>query len=127
MTWLKITYERKEYVINFEQVNVFASESNGRITFWLPDCAIPIVMNPQNNLADHQKIQTYIQQNTTDWINIPYEGKEYLINLKCVNSFCSEPNGRITFWLPNSLPIILNPQSDPESHQKILAYIQRIY
>ncbi|MBA3923509.1 MAG: hypothetical protein H0X31_18170 [Nostocaceae cyanobacterium] len=127
MTWLKITYESKEYVINFEQINVFASEANGRITFWLPDSAIPIVLNPQNNLADYQQIQTYIQQTTTDWVKIPYENKEYLINLKCINSFCREANGRITFWLPNSLPIILNPESNPESHQKILAYIQGIF
>ncbi len=127
MNWLKIIYERKEYVINFEQINVFASEANGRITFWLPDSAIPIVLNPQNNLADYQQIQNHIQQTTTDWIKISYENKEYLINLKCINSFCSEPNGRITFWLPNSLPIILNPQSNPESHQKILTYIQGIF
>ncbi|MEI2577414.1 hypothetical protein [Scytonema sp. PRP1] len=130
--WVKIHYERNEYVVNFERVTAFCHERNGRVTFWLPDCAIPIVVNSQNNLEDYQKILDYIQHVTglgfekSYWVKILYERNEYIINLDSISSFCHEPsNGRITFWLPNStLPIIINPVSNPDSYQKVLEYIQ---
>ncbi|BAZ23479.1 hypothetical protein NIES4073_43680 [Kalymmatonema gypsitolerans NIES-4073] len=130
--WVKIHYERNEYVVNFERVTAFCHERNGRITFWLPDCAIPIVVNSQNNLEDYQKILDYIQHVTglgfekSYWVKIVYERNEYIINLDSISSFCHEPsNGRITFWLPNStLPIIINPVSNPDSYQKVLEYVQ---
>ncbi len=130
--WVKIHYERNEYVVNFERVTAFCHERNGRVTFWLPDCAIPIVVNSQNNLEDYQKILDYIQHVTglgfekSYWVKILYERNEYIINLDSISSFCHEPtNGRITFWLPNStLPIIINPVSNPDSYQKVLEYVQ---
>jgi hypothetical protein len=130
--WVKIHYERNEYVVNFERVTAFCHERNGRVTFWLPDCAIPIVVNSQNNLEDYQKILDYIQHVTglgfekSYWVKILYERNEYIINLDSISSFCHEPtNGRITFWLPNStLPIVINPVSNPDSYQKVLEYIQ---
>lgn len=130
--WVKIHYERNEYVVNFERVTAFCHERNGRVTFWLPDCAIPIVVNSQNNLEDYQKILDYIQHVTglgfekSYWVKILYERNEYIINLDRISSFCHEPtNGRITFWLPDStLPIIINPVSNPDSYQKVLEYVQ---
>lgn len=130
--WVKIHYERNEYVVNFERVTAFCHERNGRVTFWLPDSAIPIVVNSQNNLEDYQKILDYIQHVTglgfekSYWVKILYERNEYIINLDSISSFCHEPtNGRITFWLPNStLPIIINPVSNPDSYQKVLEYVQ---
>jgi hypothetical protein len=131
--WVKIRYERNEYVINFERVTAFCYEKNGRITFWLPDSAIPVVINPQSNLEDYQKISRYIEK-ITDlgvekgyWVKISYERNEYIINLDCISSFCHEPNGRITFWLPDStIPIIINPVSNPESYRKVLEYLQKV-
>ncbi len=131
--WVKIHYERNEYVVNFERVTAFCHERNGRITFWLPDCAIPIVVNSQNNLEDYQKILDYIEHVTelgfdkSYWVKILYERNEYIINLDSISSFRHEPNnGRITFWLPDStIPIIINPVSNPESYQKVLEYIQK--
>jgi hypothetical protein len=131
--WVKISYERKEYVVNFERVNAFCYEQNGRVTFWLPDCAIPIVINPQSNQQDYQKILDYIQHITEGelensyWVKIYYERNEYVINLNCISSFCYEPpNGRITFWLPDGIiPIIINPVSNPESYEKVVNHIQK--
>ncbi len=130
--WVRILYERKEYVVNFERVNAFCYEQNGRITFWLPDCAIPIVINPQSNPQDYQKIREYIEHVTNSglgnsyWVKILYERNEYVINLDCISSFCYEPNGRITFWLPDGIiPIIINPVSNPESYEKVVNYIQQ--
>jgi hypothetical protein len=130
--WVKVRYERKEYVVNFERVNAFCYEPNGRVTFWLPDSAIPIVVNPQSNLEDYHKILDYVEQATgvqlenTYWVKILYERNEYVINLTSISSFCQEPNGRITFWLPDSsIPIIINPLSNPDSYEKVLNYIHK--
>jgi hypothetical protein len=130
--WVKILYERKEYVVNFDRVNAFCYEQNGRVTFWLPDSAIPIVINPQSNLEDYQKVLQYLEKvigleiENAYWVKIVYEKNEYVINLTCVSSFCQEPNGRITFWLPDgTIPIIINPVSNPDSYKKVLQYIQK--
>ncbi|MEH2024820.1 hypothetical protein [Nostoc sp.] len=130
--WVKILYERREYVLNFERVHAFCYELNGRVTFWLPDSAIPIVINPQSNLEDYQKILDYLECVTrleldhAHWVKIIYEKNEYVINLNCISSFCHEPNGRITFWLPDgTIPIIINPVSNPESYQKVVTYIKK--
>lgn len=130
--WVKILYDRKEYVINFESVNAFCYEKNGRVTFWLPDSAIPIVINPQTNSDDYHKILEYLEKVTglevenAHWVKINYERNEYVINLNCISSFCQEANGRITFWLPDgTIPIIINPVSNPDSYGKVLDYVQR--
>lgn len=130
--WVKILYERKKYVVNFDRINAFCYEQNGRVTFWLPDSAIPIVINPQSNPQDYQKILKYIERVTgleledAYWVKIIYENSEYVINLNCISSFCQESNGRITFWLPDgTIPIIINPASNPESYQKVLQYVQK--
>ncbi|MBD6615789.1 hypothetical protein FNW02_08075 [Komarekiella sp. 'clone 1'] len=130
--WVKILYERKEYVVNFERVHAFCYERNGRVTFWLPDSAIPIVINPQSNLEDYQKVLDYLECVTdleidhAHWVKIIYEKNEYVINLNCISSFCQEANGRITFWLPDgTIPIIINPVSNPESYQKVLQFVKK--
>lgn len=130
--WVKINYEKKEYVVDFERVTAFCCEPNGRVTFWLPNSAIPIVIIPRNNQEDYQKILEYIERvnnsesEDTYWVKIFYERNEYVINLKCISSFCHEKNGRITFWLPeSSIPIIINPVSNPESYEKVLKYIHQ--
>ncbi|GAB1538260.1 hypothetical protein NUACC21_09180 [Scytonema sp. NUACC21] len=130
--WVKIHYERNEYIVNFERVTAFCCEGNGRITFWLPDCAIPIIINPQNNLEDYQKILNYIEYVTQvrferpSWVKIVYERNEYIVNLSQISSFSKEPNGRITFWLPDStIPIIIHPVSNPESYEIVVEYIQK--
>jgi hypothetical protein len=130
--WVKILYERKEYVVNFDRVNAFCYEKNGRVTFWLPDSAIPIVINPQSNLEDYQKVLDYLKCVTeleienAYWVKIFYENNEYVINLTCISSFCQESNGRITFWLPDgTIPIVINPVSNPDSYQKVLQFVQK--
>ncbi len=121
--WVKILYERREYVVNFERVHAFCYELNGRVTFWLPDSAIPIVINPQSNLEDYQKILDYLECVTG--LELDHAHWD-VINLNCISSFCHEPNGRITFWLPDgTIPIIINPVSNPESYQKVVQYVKK--
>lgn len=128
--WIKISYERKEYVIDLERVCAFAYETNGRLTFWLPDSAFPIVINPQGHPDAYQKVASYIQNVSGQtfngyWVKITYERNDYVINLKGISTFCCEPNGRISFWLPDgSIPVVIHPQSNRDAYDKIISYIQ---
>ena len=62
---------------------------------------------------------------SANWIKIIYDREAYLIDLSCISAFVCSANGKITFWLPdNGMPIVINPQSNPEAHQKILMFIQ---
>ena len=128
--WIKISYERKEYVIDLDRVCAFAYEPNGRITFWLPDSAFPIVINPQGHSDAYQKVVTFLQNVTGQtfnayWIKINYERNDYMINLHGISAFCCEQNGRITFWLPDgSVPIVIHPQSNVDAYEKIMNYIK---
>ncbi|KAB8330433.1 hypothetical protein SD80_031780 [Scytonema tolypothrichoides VB-61278] len=130
--WVKIIYERNEYIINLKQITAFCHERNGRITFWLPDSASSIVINRQSNQEDYQKILDYVEHLTglgldkSFWVKILYERNEYIINLDSISCFRHEPNnGRITFWLPDStISVVINPVSNSDSYQKVLEYIQ---
>lgn len=129
--WIKISYDRKEYVIDLERVSAFAYEPNSRITFWLPDSAFPIVISPQAHPDAHQTLITFIEKVTgiafeAYWVKIDYERNEYLINLKGISAFSYEQNGRITFWLPDgAIPIVINPQTNREAHEKVMNYIRQ--
>jgi hypothetical protein len=130
--WVKIQYQRKEYIVNLDFVNTFCYEKNGRVTFWLPNSSIPIIIHPQNNWEDYQKIVSYLESiqdlelDNYYWVTITYEKNKYVINLSCISSFCYEPNNRLTFWLPHlTTPIIINPASNPDAHEKVLYYLQQ--
>lgn len=129
--WIKFSYDRKEYIVDLERVSGFAHEPNARITFWLPNSAYPIVINPQAHPELHNKVLTYIQQATeiafeAHWVKIDYENKQFLINLKKIGAFSCEENGRITFWLSDStVPIVIHPKSDPEGYVKIQNYVKQ--
>ncbi|AFZ56965.1 hypothetical protein H6G54_14430 [Anabaena cylindrica FACHB-243] len=130
--WVKIQDQRKEYIINIDHVNTFCYEKNGRITFWLPNSYIPIVINPHSNWEDYQKISKYIEyaqgveSDNAYWVKITYERKDYVINLNYISSFCQEQNGRLTFWLPDiNFPIIINPTNNAESYEKVIYFLEK--
>jgi len=129
--WIKFSYDRKEYIVDLDRVSGFAHEPNSRITFWLPDSAYPIVINPQAHPELHKSLLTYIQQATdiafeTYWVKFDYEKKQFLVNLKKIGTFSYEPNGRITFWLPEgALAIIIHPDTNLEAYEKIQSYIKQ--
>ena len=129
--WIKVTYERNEYVVDLDRLSAFACAPHGKITFWLPNSSVPIIINQQSNPEDYQKVLDYIQHVSAhslsgSWVQISYERNDYAIDLNRISSFCYSPSGRLTFWLPDSsIPIIINEQKDPDTYQKILDYIQR--
>ncbi|MBP0019772.1 MAG: hypothetical protein J7647_19740 [Cyanobacteria bacterium SBLK] len=127
--WVKIKYERKHYIVNLDRLSAFASSPNGRITFWLPDGAIPIVVTQQGEPEDYQKLQEYIRaigENSISgcWLRFFYDRREYFIDLNRIGSFCYTDKGKLTFWIPDSsVPVILTKQNDPESYEKIKDFI----
>ncbi len=62
--WVKILYDRHEWFINLSCITTFAWESNGRITFWLPDSTKDIIINPNSNPEAYQKVLEFINKVT---------------------------------------------------------------
>ena len=62
--WIKIIYERSEYVIDLNRVNTFACDASKRITFWLPDGKESIIITPQGNPETYNKIIDFIHHKT---------------------------------------------------------------
>lgn len=62
--WVTIGYQRHRYVIDLNQVRTFTCDCSQRITFWLPHTQESIILNPQNNPEDYQKVQEYIYRTT---------------------------------------------------------------
>jgi hypothetical protein len=128
--WIKINYERNEYLVDLDRLSAFACAPNGRITFWLPDSGTPIIINQQSSPDGYYKVLKYIQNLSdsslaTSWFRIIYDRSEYIVNLNTVSSFCCSV-GRLKFWLPDSsVPIVLSKNSDPDNYQKLLNYIER--
>ncbi len=128
--WIKISEDRKEYIVNLDRIGAFCVEPNQRIKFWLPDSGQPIVVNGQSNPEVYQMLCNYIDKTLSQvthdyWIRIEYERKEYLINLARIHTFTCDTGKRITFWLPDGVePIILNPQTYPEVYHQVQDYIR---
>lgn len=129
--WIKVSYERNDYVVDLDRIGAFACTPSGRVTFWLPDSAIPIIINRQGNPDGYQRVMDYIQQVSlhslaASWMKVNYERSEYVIDLNRITTFCHSPSGKITFWLPSSsIPIIINKQSDPDIYQKLLDFVEQ--
>lgn len=62
--WIKILYDRQEYIIDLNCVNSFVFDASKRIMFWLPDSKEPIIINPQTNSETYSKILDFIHQKT---------------------------------------------------------------
>ena len=132
--WSKITYEKNTYIIDLDTISAFSSElDNKRITFWLPNSSLPIILNPQGNYEAYKQILDYLKK-TVDrnskgsWIKINYERKEFAIDLSRISSFACEQNGRlISFCLPDSATnIIIMRESNSDTYLKIQEYIKNI-
>ena len=129
--WIKVTYERNEYIVDLDRLSAFACAPNGKITFWLPNSSIPIIINQQSSPEGYQQILDYIRDVSAhslagSWLQITYERNNYIIDLNRISSFCHSSSGRLTFWLPDSsIPIIINEQKDPDTYQKLLDYVKR--
>ncbi len=62
----------------------------------------------------------------TYWIKLTYERNTYVIDLDRVTAFAYVPNARLSFTLlDGNTTIVVNQQSDPETYQMILDYVEK--
>ncbi|WP_072621467.1 hypothetical protein [Spirulina major] len=129
--WVKIPEARQHYLIDLEQVTAFVCSKNGRLTLWLPDSRMPMVLTRGGNLGTYDRILTYAhalpKPNTmTPWFKLDYDRSIYIINLAKISSFCYGPGQKITFWLPDAgLPIVLTHHSNPASYTTLCQFIEQ--
>ena len=62
--WICINYDRNEWYIDLNSITSFVCETNGRITFWLPDSTKDLVINPQSNPEAYQRLIEFIKKKT---------------------------------------------------------------
>jgi len=132
--WSKFTYEKSTYIIDLDTISAFSSEpDNKRVTFWLPNSSLPIILNPQGNQEAYKQVLDYLKK-TIDrnikgsWIKLHYDRKEYDIDMSKISSFVCEQNGRlISFCLPDSATnIVVMREGKSDDYQKIQEYIKNI-
>lgn len=63
-SWVKIFYDRNDYIINLNRISSFCYSYNDKITFWLPDSTLPIILTKQANFKDYKKIVNFIKNKT---------------------------------------------------------------
>ncbi|MEA5420754.1 hypothetical protein VB712_16095 [Spirulina sp. CCNP1310] len=128
--WVKIPEHRQIYLVDLEQITAFIHGRNGRLSFWLPNSAIPIVLTQASNPDTYARIAAYTEHllNTTEpqqWFNLDYDRSTYVVNLARVSSFCYGPGRKVTFWLPDAgLPVILTPQSNGPDYQAVCDFVE---
>ena len=129
--WIRVNYERNFYLVDIDCLGVFSFNNDKKITFWLPNSSIPVIITRQSDPESYEKIWNYVLEINLNlamgnWLKISYDRNEYLIDLDRISSFCQSPNGKLTFWLPeSSIPIIITPQSDVESYKRVMDFIQQ--
>jgi hypothetical protein len=60
--WIKLTFERNNYVIDLDRIAAFCQSPNSRISFVLPDSNLTIVVNQQSDPETYQQILDFIHE-----------------------------------------------------------------
>lgn len=63
-TWVTICYERCEYVVDLDRISSFCLSQTGKLTFWLPDSKMPIILTSQANSDVYHKILNFVEKKT---------------------------------------------------------------
>jgi hypothetical protein len=129
--WIQFSYERNEYLVNLASIRFFARDSSQRISFWLPDSAMPVVLVPQDHPTAYRQVMEFIDRlpdANADcyWVSLVYDRREYTINLKTIRAFSRSANGRLVFWLPdNGQDMVLHPELNAEAYHLVNDYITK--
>ncbi|MDY7016049.1 MAG: hypothetical protein SVX43_21115 [Cyanobacteriota bacterium] len=62
-TWVKLFYDRKEYIIDLDRIGSFCY-ANKKLTFWLPESSTPIVLSEQIEPEAYEKVKDFLTQKT---------------------------------------------------------------
>ena len=130
--WIKILYERSTYLIDLDSISAFTNEPNKKLTFWLPNSSQPIILHARGYEEAYKQVIEYVTKRMTRagdrdrWICISYDRSEWYIDLNSITSFACESNGRITFWLPDSMKdIVINPHHNREAYKTLIGFIKK--
>jgi hypothetical protein len=131
--WIRFIYDKSSFIIDLDAISSFSKElDNSRITFWLPNSSLPITLTSQGDVDAYRQVMDHIKKtldrnSKKSWIKINQERKEFSIDLSRISSFICEPNGRLSFCLPDSQQkIVLAPQSSPNEYLNLQEYIKNI-
>ena len=129
--WIRFIYDKNSFIIDLDAISSFSKElDNNRVTFWLPNSSTPITLTSQGDVDTYKQVMDYLiktldRNSKKSWIQINYDRKEFSINLSRISFFAYEPNGRLTFCLPDSaINIVISPQINPHDYQKLQEYIK---
>lgn len=129
--WIQFSYERSEYLVDLASIRFFARDSSQRLSFWLPDSSMPIVLMPNDHPATYQMVLDFIDRlpkphPDQHWVRFSYDRREYAIDLKTIRAFSRSANGRLIFWLPdNGQDVVLHPTINAEAYQMVSDYIDQ--
>jgi hypothetical protein len=130
--WIQFSYERQDYLVDLTSIRFFARDASQRISFWLPDSAMPIVLMPHDHPDTYQQVLAFIDRRrdfhpNAYWVKLLYDRRDYFINLSAVRAFARQSSGRLTFWLPdNGQDIVLHPVVNAEAYQLVNDYIDKV-
>lgn len=62
--WIKITYERNDYVIDLDRIAAFCHAASGKVSFALPDGNTIVTVTQQNDPDGYERILDYIEKRT---------------------------------------------------------------
>lgn len=130
--WIQFSYERQDYLVDLTSIRFFARDASQRISFWLPDSAMPIVLMPHDHPETYQQVLAFIDRRldaypNAYWVKLLYDRRDYFINLSAVRAFARQSSGRLTFWLPdNGQDIVLHPMVNAEAYQLVSDYIDKV-
>lgn len=63
-SWCKIYYDRNQYLIDLDRLASFSYSYNEKLTFWLPNSSIPIILTKQSDPDNYEKILNFITKKT---------------------------------------------------------------
>jgi hypothetical protein len=57
--WVKLFYERQEYIIDLDQIGSFCY-ANRKLTFWLPESSSPIILSEDIEPDSYEKVKYFL-------------------------------------------------------------------
>lgn len=61
--WVRLLYDRQEYIIDLNAIGSFCY-ANNKLTFWLPDSSLPIVLSLQTEPDAYNKVRNFLLKKT---------------------------------------------------------------
>jgi hypothetical protein len=67
-SWIQLFYDRQEYIIDLDTISSFCY-ANNKLTFWLPDSSLPIVLSQETEPDAYNRVMDFLIKKTGKSIN----------------------------------------------------------